>query len=638
MHENEMAERRLAVISITILVAFLIIVARLLFLQVIMGREYVAIATENKIREVPIDAVRGGVYDRNGTLMIGNRASYVVAMTDVQAAMDDDDIRQQKDTVKKLAAMLGMTPEQVKLRLENKNIDPYKPVPIKEDVSEQVAVSIKEHQLEFPHVIIEGKPVREYPQGNVGAHILGYLGEVTGDELKQKKFSKYNLGDVIGREGVELSYENELAGNNGKQRIEVNAAGYPVASMDVKKPSPGKDITMTIDANLQALSENLLAQALEQARQAYDTTSKKDYNAPAGAVVVMNPNNGEIYALASQPTYDPRLFTNGISDADWKALNDPANHYPLNNRAVTNSFPPGSTIKAMMASAAMQEGIASSQSEYNCTGKWTGAGDQWPQFCWLPEGHGKLTLDEGIVQSCDTVFYEIGLAFYKSIGVKGEKMQDYLYRFGLGKPTGVDLPGEDGGRIPTKAWKKTWNKNDPEYQIWYPGDSTNMAIGQGDVLATPLQMACAYSAIANGGTLYRPHIVKRVTTPGGKVVEDIKSHKVRNVGVDPEIIGIVQDDLRQVVSNGTAKTAFEGFPLDSIPIAGKTGSAESYGKQANAWFAAYAPANKPQYVVIVMIEEGGHGVSAAAPVARKIFDNIYGLTSDASIRIESTVD
>lgn len=633
-----MAQRRLAVITVTILVAFVIIVARLLFLQVIKGQEYVAIATENKIREVPIDAVRGGVYDRNGVLMIGNRASYVVAMTDVQAAMDDEEIRQQRATILKLAGALGMTPEQVKLRLSNKNIDPYKPVPIKVDVPESIAVYIKEHQLEFPHVIIEGKPVREYPRGSVGAHILGYLGEVTGEELKQKKFSQYNLGDVIGREGVELSYEKELAGNNGKQRIEVNAAGYPVSSMIVKKPSPGQDVTMTIDANLQAQSENLLAQALEQARQAYDVSSQMDYNAPSGAVVVMNPNNGEIYALASQPSYDPRLFTNGISDVDWKALNDPANHYPLNNRAVTNSFPPGSTIKPFIASAAMQEGIASSQSEYNCTGKWTGAGDQWPQSCWLAGGHGKISFDEGIVQSCDTVFYEIGYAFYKSIGVKGEKMQDYLYRFGLGKPTGVDLPGEDGGRIPTKDWKKKWNKNDSEYQVWYPGDSTNMAIGQGDVLATPLQMAVAYSAIANGGTVYKPHIVKRIATPAGKVIADAKGEKVRSVGVDPAIINIVKDDLQQVISDGTGKTAFDGFPLDSIPVAGKTGSAESYGKQANAWFAAYAPANKPQYVVVVMIEEGGHGVSAAAPVARKIFDSLYGLTSESDIRIESTVD
>jgi penicillin-binding protein 2 len=638
IYENEMAERRMGAITITILVAFLIIVARLLFLQVIKGTEYVAIATENKIREVPIDAVRGGVYDRNGVLMIGNRSSFVVSMTDVQAAMGDDEIRQQRATVLKLAGVLGMTPEQVKLRLNNKNIDPYKPVPIKDDVTEQIAVYIKEHQLEFPHVIIEGKPVREYPQGNVGAHILGYLGEVTGDELKQKKFSKYNLGDVIGREGVELSYENELGGTSGKQRIEVNAAGYPVSSMIVKKPSPGQDVTMTIDANLQALSENLLAQALEQARQAYDTSSKKNYNAPAGAVVVMNPNNGEIYALASQPSYDPRLFTNGISAGNWKALNDPANHYPLNNRAVTNSFPPGSTIKAMMASAAMQEGIASSQSEYNCTGIWQGAGAQWPQYCWLAGGHGKITLDEGIVQSCDTVFYEIGLAFYKSIGAKGEKMQEYLKRFGLGQPTGIDLPGEDAGRVPTKDWKKKWNKNDPEYQIWYPGDSTNMAIGQGDVLATPLQMAVAYSAIANGGTIYKPHIVKKIATPAGQTVKAVGGEKVRNVGVDPAIIQIVQNDLQQVVLTGTGKTAFDGFPLGTVPVAGKTGSAESYGKQANAWFCAYAPANKPQYVVVVMIEEGGHGVSAAAPVARKIFDSLYGLSSDAGIRIESTVD
>lgn len=638
MYESEMVERRMAVTTIFILGVFLVIIARLLFLQVIKGSEYVAIARENKIRVVALDAVRGGIYDRNGVLMVGNRSSFVVSMTDVQAAMDEEEIKQRQAIIKKLAGVLGMTPEQVKKRLDNQQIDPYKPVPIKEDVTEQVAVFIKEHQLEFPHVIIEGKPIREYPQGNVGAHILGYLGEVTEEELKLEKFNNYHIGDVIGREGVELSYEKELAGASGEKRIEVNAAGYPVSSFTVRNPKPGQDIQMTIDKNLQALSEDLLAQALHLARQAYDKDSKKNYAAPAGAVVVMNPNNGEILSLASQPSYDPRVFAHGISDADWKALNDPANHYPLNNRAVTNSFPPGSTIKVITSAAAMQEGIASAASEYNCTGKWTGAGDQWPQFCWLPSGHGQVSLEEGIIQSCDTVFYEIGLAFYKLINAKGEKLQSYMYKFGLGKPTGVDLPGEDGGRVPTKDWKKKWNKNDPEYQIWYPGDSTNMSIGQGDLLATPLQMAAVYSAVANGGTLYKPHIVRKITTPEGKITKEQKGEKVRNVGVDPVILNIIQNDLVDVVSRGTGQSAWQGFPLDSIPVAGKTGSAESYGKQANAWFAAYAPANKPQYVVVVMIEEGGHGVSAAAPVARRIFEAIYGISSDSDIRIESTVD
>jgi penicillin-binding protein 2 len=638
VYENEMAGRRLSIIALVVLVAFVTIIARLLYLQVIKGTEYVTIATENKIRLVALDAVRGDVFDRNGTLMVGNRSSFVVSMTDVQAAMGEDEAKQRQETIRKLGGALGMTPKQVEGRLENLSLDPYKPVPIKEDVGEQVAVYIKEHQLEFPHVIIEGKPVREYPQGNVGAHILGYLGEVTEEELKDKDYKDYSLGDVIGREGVELSYENELAGTSGEQRIEVNAAGYPVSTFNVNKPKPGQDITMTIDKNLQALSEDLLAQALELARRAYDADTKKNYEAPAGAVVVMNPNNGEILALASQPTYDPRVFTHGISDADWKALNDPNNHYPLNNRAVTNSFPPGSTIKVVMSSAAMQEGIASAGSEYMCNGKWTGAGDQWPQFCWLKEGHGELTLEEGIIESCDSVFYEIGLAFYRAISSKGEKMQEYMYKFGLGKPTGIDLPGEDGGRIPTKSWKKSWNKDNPEYQVWYPGDSTNMVIGQGDVLATPLQMACIYSAVANGGTLYKPHIVSKVTDSSGKITRSVKGEKVRNVGIDPEILAIVRDDLVQVVTHGTGQSPFAGFPLDSIPVAGKTGSAESYGKQANAWFAAYAPADKPQYVVVVMIEEGGHGSSAAAPLARRIFENIYGITSDSDIRIESTVD
>ncbi|MFH1736440.1 MAG: penicillin-binding protein 2 [Actinomycetota bacterium] len=637
MFENETVERRVTTLIFIILAIGFVITLRLLYLQVILGGEYSTIAMDNKIREVTLDAVRGGIYDKNGVLMVGNRSSFVVSV-DVQALEAKEDPIGRQKLVNKLAGILGVTPQQIEERLRNKKIDPYKPVPVKEDVNEQVAAYIKERQLDFPYVNIDGAPVREYPQGNVGAHILGYLGEVTEEELKQPKFTDYHMSDVIGREGVELSYERELAGRSGMKRIEVNAAGYPVSSLVIRNPSPGMDVTMTVDWRLQSLSEDLLAQALEQARQAYDPETGEYYHAPAGAVVVMNPNNGEIMALASQPSFDPRLFSHGISDADWKALNDEANHYPLNNRAVANSYPPGSTIKLITATAAMQEGVASAGSEYLCKGIWTGAGAEWPQYCWLKTGHGELTLEEGIIESCDTVFYEIGLSFYKLISSKGEKLQEYAARFGLGKPTGVDLPGEDGGRIPTKSWKKEWNKDNPEYQIWYPGDSTNMAIGQGDVLATPLQMAVAYSALANGGTVYKPHIVKKISSPDGNVINEIEPEKIRSLGIDPAILGIVRDDLTQVISSGTGTKAFAGFPLGSIPVAGKTGSAEMYGRQANAWFVAYAPADKPQYIVVVMIEEGGHGVSAAGPVARKIIENLYGLRSDFDIRIESTVD
>lgn len=263
MYENELVERRVAALTFFVLAAAVIILVRLLFLQVIQGREFVTIATENKVREVSLDAVRGDVYDRNGVLMVGNRPSFVVSMTDVQAAMSETDIKERDDVIRRLGGVLGMTPQAIKARLQNRRIDPYKPVPIKEDVNEQVAVFLKEHQLDFPHVQIEGKPVREYPNGNTAAHILGYLGEVTDEELKQPKFNNYHMGDVIGREGVELSYEKELAGRSGVERIEVNAAGYPVSTTTLRDPKPGQNITMTIDKNLQALSENLLVTILK---------------------------------------------------------------------------------------------------------------------------------------------------------------------------------------------------------------------------------------------------------------------------------------------------------------------------------------------------------------------------------------
>ncbi len=502
---------------------------------------------------------------------------------------------------------------------------------------EQVAAFIKEHQLDFSYVAIESKPVREYPNGALAAHILGYLGEVSEDELKLEKYKDYRMGDEIGREGVENTYESYLAGRKGEQRIEVNAAGYPVHTFQTRQAQAGDDLYLTIDKDLQIVAENLLTDALKQARKSYDAESKKNYQAPAGAVVVMNPNNGEILAMASAPTYDPRLFIGGIPQESWDALNNPANHYPLNNRAVANSYPPGSIMKAITASAALAEGLTTPDTVYFDRGIWTGAGEQWPQYCWFKSGHGRITLNEGIVQSCDTVFYEIGLEFYKIRNTRGEKLQEYASRFGLGSPTGIDLPGEDGGRIPTKAWKERWNRKNPEYQIWYPGDATNLAIGQGDLLTTPLQMAVVYSAIANGGIVDRPHVVKRMEWEG-RIIKENRRTKMGELGIPPAVLNTVRADLEKVVTRGTGKGAFEGFPFNRVSVAGKTGSAEMSGKQPAAWFVAYAPADKPQYVVAVMIEEGGHGVAAAAPVARKIIENIYGIRSDFGIRIESTVD
>lgn len=636
--ESEKIEFRLTVIGVLVLFLLGIVLIRLWFLQVLTGAEYLKIAKENRIRVVTIDAPRGNIYDRHGNILVRNRGGLCVAMTPWTGEQNAKEKRERREVVGKLSGLLEMSVEEIEKKLGSKHTDPYKPIPIKEDVSEEVAAYIEEHQLDFPHVVIEGMPIREYPNGNLAAHVVGYLGEVTEEELKQGKFKNYRAGDVIGREGVENSYELYLAGRKGEQRIEVNAAGYPVQTFQTKNSQSGSDVHVTIDKNLQALTENLLKDALEHARQSWDNDTKKYYLAPAGAVVVMNPNNGEILAMASEPTYDPRLFIGGISKEAWAGLNDPNNHYPLNNRVIANSYPPGSVMKGVTVSAALSEGIASPGSSYNCAGKWIGAGAEWPQYCWLRSGHGHLSLEEGIIQSCDSVFYQIGLEFYKLRHTRGEKLQEWAARFGLGSPTGVDLPGEDGGRIPTRAWKEKWNKGNPEYQIWYPGDSTNLAVGQGDVLTTPLQMAVVYSALANGGTVYQPHVVRRVVSPDGRLVKGETHRKMSELGLSADAIGVIRRNLEEVPISGTGKGAFIGFPFGSVTVAGKTGSAEVYGKQSHAWFVCYAPAENPQYVVAVMIEEGGHGVAAAAPVARKIIENLYGIRSDFGIRIESTVD
>lgn len=636
--ESERIDTRLAILSGIVLFLLGIVLIRLWFLQILTGEEYLTIAKENRIRVVSIDAPRGNIYDRQGNILVRNRGGLCVSMTLPTAEETAKEKKERELVMARLSPLLEMRVEEIKKKLKSKRADPYKPIPIKEDVSEEIAARIEEHQLDFPHVVIEGMPIREYLNGNLAAHLLGYLGEVTDEELKQDKFKDYRPGDVMGREGVENSYETFLAGRKGEQRIEVNAAGYPVHTTDVRSPEAGSDVYLTIDKNLQGVVENLLHEALDHARQSYDETTKKYYLAPAGSAVVMNPNTGEILAMASQPSYDPRLFIGGISKDAWAQLNDPNNHYPLTNRAVASSYPPGSVMKLVTMSAGLSEGVTTPGTGYDCTGKWQGAGAEWPQYCWNRSGHGHLNLEEGLVESCDSVFYQIGLEFYKQRTTRGEKLQEYAARFGLGEPTEIDLPGEDAGRIPTRSWKEKWNKGNPEYQIWYPGDSTNLAVGQGDVLTTPLQMAVAYSALANGGTIYQPHVVKRVQAGDGRLVKGEPHRKLKELGLSADVLDVVRRNLVEVPRSGTAKSAFIGFPFDSVSVAGKTGSAEVYGKQSHAWFVCYAPAQNPKYVVAVMIEEGGHGSAAAAPLARKIVENLFGIRSDFGVRVESTVD
>lgn len=603
---DEKIQRRMAFFGVFAVIVFSILLGRLWFLQVLMGRELSAQAESNRIRAVPLRAPRGIIYDRNGKVLVENRPGLVISVI-------PSVVEKNPDVLKRLASMLGMPLDEIKKKLKEKTADPLKPRVIKEDVDDKTVVYIKEHQNDFPGVKIQVEAIRDYPCGELLAHVLGYVGEVSEDELSQKEYQTYSLGDIVGKTGVERTYESFLKGEKGEQKLEVNASGDPLKILSTKDPIPGHNLVLTIDKDIQEVTEKALVDAISVAHK------QKYPNADAGAAVVVDPKTGEILAMASYPTYDPRLFVGGISSKDWKRVTSKESNYPLNNRAITCSYPPGSTFKVVTAIAGFAGKLVGPKDRFHCSGKWIGMGKKWAKYCWRRSGHGYVNLDPAVVQSCDVYFYEIGYRLYKS---GQEQLQEWARKFGIGALTEIDLPFETSGRVPDKEWKKQWNKNNPEYQTWMPGDTVNLAIGQGDLLTTPLQMANIYSVIANGGTLYRPTVAEKLLTSEGRTSHKFQPKPLRDLELDPVMVETLKQDLEQVCQRGTAAGAFSGFPKR---VAGKTGTSQVRGKDDFAWFACYAPAEDPQYVVVVMVEEGGHGGSVAAPAARQILSRIFGV-------------
>ncbi len=596
---------RFAALGLVVLLVLGALTLRLWSMQVLSGDEYTAMAEDNRVREITLDAPRGRILDRNGVPLVTNRPTLAVCVA--PSAKTDDDL------IARLSTVLGMPATEIKERVSSQKEQALRPRVVMIDATEQMVAYLAEHESEFPGVEVQVVPVREYPQGNLAAHVLGYTGEISEDQLAEPGFVDYALGDVVGKAGAESQFESALQGDKGYRRIEVDATGRPRRIIEEVDPIAGSDVVLTIDSNVQKVAEEALVHALEDAHKDNFTKAK------AGAAVALDIKTGEVLAMASVPTYDPTLFLGGITNADWDKLTAKDSEYPLNNRAITGLYPPASTFKAMTGLAGLQYGVTKEWRVYDCEGRWTAMGEQWPKSCWDKSGHGNISFHGGVVDSCDVVFYEIGYEFYKQ---KDEKLQKFAKQFGFGKKTGIDLPGEAAGRVPDAQWKRTFNENYPEYQKWLPGDTVNLAIGQGDMLATPLQVASVYAGIANNGKVMRPHVLREVLDDKGAPV------KVREpeVAYTPEIsqanLAVMRGALRDVITDGTAKAVFRGF--DST-VAGKTGTAQVAKKDDYAWFAAYAPAGEPRYAVAVAIEQGGHGGSVAGPAAREILSALLGL-------------
>jgi penicillin-binding protein 2 len=611
-----------------------IVVIRLWFLQVAQGKKYEAMAYGNRIRKVSIEAQRGYILDRNGVKMVVNR----LALSIFVVPTDFEELEDKEAKVAELASLLDLDPEEIMKKLEGEQVQPHKPVLIKKDVDPGTWFFIKERQNEYPWVQATELPVRDYPPGEEtrAAHVLGYLGEISNEQLKQLEEKGYKAGDIVGTSGVEAYYEDTLRGVDGWVSIEVNARGLPLRQLEKVDPVPGNTLVLTIDRNLQKVVEESLASGMKLARTYFDKERGMNYAATAGAVVVLDPKNGEVLAMASEPTFNLEKFVGGIDEQEWKELNDPSKHYPLNNRAIVGQYPPGSTFKVVTALAALQEGLTTAYTTFTCNHVFNeGEFKDYPKTCWGT--HGRIDFINGIIQSCDVVFYHLGYQFYnRGKNLEWEnRLQEYARLMGLGSKTGIDLPNEFEGRVPTPQWKKEFNRDNPDYQQWYPGDTVNMAVGQGDILLTPLQLANLYAAIANRGPFFRPHLGKEILTWQGDSIKQIEPEKMGDL-TDPNNplgimisrnnIEVVRNALTGVVQGrGTAASTFAGFPLNQIPVAGKTGTAEIAGRQPTAWFACYAPANDPKYVVVVMLEEGGHGGLVAAPIARRIIEYLFNL-------------
>lgn len=590
------SQARLSILGLLILSVLLLLLLRIWQLQGIEGESFRTLSENNRLRLKRTPPLRGLIADRHGHVLVDNRPSFNVVL--IPEAVPDLD-----DTLSTMSAYLA---EQA-LFTDNKlprdpRRPPYQGVVLAKDVPRETLVSVEAHQREIPGVSVEVASKRVYPPDGLAAHVLGYVGEVNVKE--RTKFPEYYLGDLIGKFGIEKSLESRLRGQGGGEQIEVDASGQRLRMLGQAEAKTGESLTLTIDLELQ--------RAAEAAMQGKE-----------GAIVVLGTQTGEVLAMVSQPTFDPNVFARGIRTSEWRALlDDPLK--PLNNRAVQGQYPPGSTFKVMMAAAALEKGIIAPATRFRCSGGLPFGRRVF--HCWKRRGHGSLDLRQAIAHSCDVYFYQIG----QKLGIQG--IADYARLFGMGKPLGIELDHEATGLIPDAAWKKRVLG-----APWQAGETLSVVIGQGYVTATPLQMAVVAATVANGGTVYRPRLVKQSLSADGETVTDYAPVVLHETHISPETMRLVQAGMLDVV-NGRGGTGAKA-KLPDILVAGKTGTSQvisgTRGKgkilarqyRDHAWFIAFAPADAPEVAVACIIEHAGAGGGAvAAPTVRAVLDAYFNIT------------
>ncbi len=580
---------------------FAVLIFRIWFLQILSGEQYVAMAEDNRTRFILEEAPRGIIYDRNKVPLVENRAG--LAVTVFPPALKDPERE-----LAELSQIIGVPVEEIQKQLDLHKQDTYRSVVVKKDITpEMKSFLIERIPLYFPGVDIKKFPLRDYPGGTEAAHVLGHVGQIDEQELTEPHYEGYKAGDEIGKDGVEFQFDKYLKGIDGGLEVEVDAAGKPKSDIRNIKSQPGNNVVLTIDSKIQKSTEEALSWGIDLAHQ-------KKYPANAATAVVMNPQTGEILAMASLPTYDPKVWVGCMNDAAYQGLSREGSGDPLLNRAMAGQYPPGSTFKVVTAIAGLQEGIISQLTNFTCTGVWDVLSQ--PFKCWGV--HGDVDLKKAIIMSCDTYFYNVGYRFYKANSLG---MQNWSRQLGLGKETGVDLPGEAVGRIPDPEWKARVGETEID-KMWMPGNSVNFSIGQGDILVTPLQLASVYATIANGGRQIKPHVGLRVEDQvTGKTAANLQPEDAMQLPISSENLHAIQEGLAGAIAPGTTVgDTWVGF---NTPVSGKTGTSQVSGKADYAWYVAYAPSNNPQVVVVVLIEQGGGGGSVAAPTARRVLEGIF---------------
>ena len=625
---------RLGVLGVIAVSLFAALFARLWYLQVLASPEYRVQAIALQRREVVEPAPRGRILDRNGVVLVDNQLSYVVSLDRRLLAELDDDER--VELLGRLVGHLaptepGITVEILEQRLASERFSPYTPVPVAEGIPEQLAVFLRERQADFDDVVlVESRAIRRYPYGRLASHVLGYVGAINDEEFGAAEAAtpgEYQLTDEIGKAGVERTYEAELRGEPGRRILEVDAEGNTVRQLSYTEPVAGNDIVLSIDFTIQAMAEQALRDELARARERRVAAGSPPNVSPAGAVVVTDVVEGSVVAMASFPDFDPSTFVDGIDDAEWTALTFEGSFNPLLNRAIQGEYAPGSTFKLITAYGGLASGTITPEYVWRDAGVYTVPNCRGESCRFRNAGsrvYGNVDLREALTVSSDTYFYDIGARMWFAREQLGDPIQDAARLFGMGADSGVPLPNERSGRVMTPEEYAARNQENPTAfpdGDWQAGDNVNIAIGQGEMLVTPLQLANAYGAVANGGTLHQPNIVREIRAGGtDEVVRSIEPRVLRQIEFQPGWREALLDGFVGVTTNpeGTAAGTFSGFP--NWVVAGKTGTAQVFGKADTAVFAAFAPADAPRYAAAAFLEESGFGGVAAAPVVRRILE------------------